>query len=208
VYFTSAPFLGLLVPIGSLKRWSSVPFLDILGSCVSRSLVLSRTHRFTPVGALTLGVAGAPHAWLFLRHYFLSFGGGRPLHNVHFLIFLDAALDPPLESSDPVLPIWRVQNLLSSVHILWIPRSTLSLAWFPPVATSLRRFPPTKFLSCRATVARRVSSLPVAAKSFRVLSFLGRLLRRATRTRRVTSLTATIRLLWVVSANNIVYDPL
>jgi hypothetical protein len=71
------------------------------------------------------------------------------------------------------------------------------------VAISMRRFLLTKFLSCRATVARRVSSLPVAAKSFRVVSFLGRLLRRATCTRRVTSLTATISLLRVVSANKV-----
>jgi hypothetical protein len=35
------------------------------------------------VGALTPGVAGAPHTQLFFR-----FGGGRPLHNVQLLLLL------------------------------------------------------------------------------------------------------------------------
>jgi hypothetical protein len=57
--------------------------------CFPFACSLSHTQIHTS-GALTLGVAGAPHTRLFLRHYFLRFGGGRPLHNVQHLIFRDA----------------------------------------------------------------------------------------------------------------------
>jgi hypothetical protein len=43
---------------------------------------------------------------------------------------------------------------------------------------------------CRATFARRVSFLPVAVKSFRVVSSVDKMLRRATCTRRVVPLRA------------------
>jgi hypothetical protein len=71
VYFTSAPLLGLLVLLGSLKRWSSVLFRDILAIGFRiRSLLHSVTHSLPGEP----GASALPAAPLLLAPFSVSEG--------------------------------------------------------------------------------------------------------------------------------------
>jgi hypothetical protein len=125
------------------------------------------------------------------NRFFFCFRGGRPLHNVHSLIFRNLLdlLAPCFTNSSPkaflsnpsdFLPILRhscrlvpgsfihilhsrpFQHFFSYVHPFRVPLATLSLVWFFLTTCTLRHAAPT----------RRVIFLPAAANFFRDPQFL------------------------------------